>query len=140
MNYLDVLDLVPDSFPVKPKSYTELYIKALEGLNKIKLSRYSAMYFGSMMIGDPTFFEFKDTDDFTQKYLSTCLCVVNTVYEKLNNDVDKLVSTSLSMLYSMLANYANIRNVKSETIDKLIAENDNYKLNDEVKKDFGGVE
>ena len=100
MSYLDIMDeLCPGIILPNKRDYIYMYNTALEMLNTIKLSRFKALYFGSMQIG-PDVYEWdgKKIADFTQKYLSVSMLVLGDLYEKLKDKPQELVEVSLSMM------------------------------------------
>ena len=139
MNYLDIIDvLCPSTMLPGKKDYVQMYNSALGMLNTIKLSRYKALYFGSMQIGpDVYYWDGKKIADFTQKYLSVSMLVLSDLYEKLKDKPQELVEVSLSMLYSMLSLFTSTKEELESKIDKnLISENDKYVKDDELKEEF----
>ena len=139
MNYLDIIDvLCPSTMLPGKKDYVQMYNSALGMLNTIKLSRYKALYFGSMQIGpDVYYWDGKKIADFTQKYLSVSMLVLSDLYEKLKDKPQELVEVSLSMLYSMLSLFISTKEELESKIDKnLISENDKYVKDDELKEEF----
>lgn len=139
MNYLDIIDeLCPSTMLPRKEDYVQMYNSALGMLNTIKLSRYKALYFGSMQIGpDVYYWDGKKITDFTQKYLSVSIMVLSDLYERLKDKPQELVEVSLSMLYSMLSLFVSTKEELESKIDKnLISENDKYVKDDELKEEF----
>lgn len=139
MNYLDIIDvLCPSTMLPGKEDYVQMYNSALGMLNIIKLSRYKALYFGSMQIGpDVYYWDGKKITDFTQKYLSVSIMVLSDLYERLKDKPQELVEVSLSMLYSMLSLFVSTKEELESKIDKnLISENDKYVKDDELKEEF----
>lgn len=139
MNYLDIIDvLCPSTMLPGKEDYVQMYNSALGMLNTIKLSRYKALYFGSMQIGpDVYYWDGKKITDFTQKYLSVSIMVLSDLYERLKDKPQELVEVSLSMLYSMLSLFVSTKEELESKIDKnLISENDKYVKDDELKEEF----
>ena len=139
MNYLDIIDvLCPSTMLPRKEDYVQMYNSALGMLNTIKLSRYKALYFGSMQIGpDVYYWDGKKIADFTQKYLSVSMLVLSDLYERLKDKPQELVEVSLSMLYSMLSLFVSTKEELESKIDKnLISENDKYVKDDELKEEF----
>lgn len=139
MNYLDIIDVLCSSTMLPGKEdYVQMYNSALGMLNTIKLSRYKALYFGSMQIGpDVYYWDGKKITDFTQKYLSVSIMVLSDLYERLKDKPQELVEVSLSMLYSMLSLFVSTKEELESKIDKnLISENDKYVKDDELKEEF----
>lgn len=139
MSYLDILDaLCPSSMLPGVKQYIEMYNRALTMLNGIKLSRYKAMFFGSMQVG-PDLYEWdgKKIEDFTSKYFSCVIYVMNDLYKQKKDNMKELVEISLSILYSMLALFINANEKYSNKVDKsLIEENDKYVKDNELEEEF----
>lgn len=134
MNYLDIIDnLVPSDFIPTKEKYLDMYDQALGYLNDIKCSRFKAMYFGSLQLG-PDFYSWKDDKkdkDFTSKYQSCCIYVMDTLYARLKDNKQELTELSLYILYSMLAMYVEKKNLKLNKLTKeLLDENDKF-VNDE---------
>lgn len=128
MSYLDIIEeLCPGIILPNKRDYIYMYNTALEMLNTIKLSRFKALYFGSMQIG-PDVYEWngKHISDFTQKYLSVSMLVLGDLYEKLKDKPQELVEVSLSMLYSMLSLFMTTLDLADNIDSKLVAENDKY--------------
>lgn len=126
----DLLELVPsDSFDIP-----ETYKLSLRYLNILKCSRYNAMYFGSMSIGDSEMFTFKNKKDFMSKYFSACIYVMNDLYnEEAKTNTPVYIETSLFILHSLLSSYITSIEYSDKEITKLIEENDKYKSSVELK-------
>lgn len=135
MSFQDLMLLVPDKVLTKDKQYVELYNEALKMLNAIKLSRHKALYFGTMQIGPDTYYwDGKKVSDFTQRYFSCCLYIMDNLYNKLKDKPQELVEVSLSILYAMLTLFVNTREYKVD--ETLIEENNKYVKDDELKEEF----
>lgn len=138
MSFMDIIDeLVPDKVPMNNYYITDLYLKALKLLNKIKLSRNSAMYFGTMQIG-PEMCSWKDdknNKDFTLKYSSCCILIMSDLYNKIK-DRKRLTELSISILYSMLALFVEEKGLTlPEEVFKELEKNDKY-FNNDLSKEF----
>lgn len=138
MDYYDVIDKLVDEKKASPseKDYLHMYKVALQMLNNIRLSRYKAMFFGSMQIGTPEMFEWKNTKEFTKKYQAVCIHVMSSLYESID-DKKILAVTTLSMLYSILAKYFDNKEVDDE-VNKLLTENDAFCNDKDLEGEFNG--
>ena len=141
MNFVEVLDnLIPSDFIPKKDDYFRMYRDALDYLNIIKCSRFKAMYFGSLQIGPDVYnwVDSKGDKDFTEKYQSCCIFIMNDLYNRLKDKKQELVEISLCILYSMLALYVDRKNIKLDKITMdLLAENDKYVQDGELNSEFG---
>ena len=135
MKFLDILDLIPSDFMPTKDDYISMYKKALGYLNKMKCSRYTAMYFGSMSAG-PDYYTWKDLNEFTRKYQACSIYIMNDLYPKMKANKDELIDISMSILYSMLACYVGALDYEDKEMIKLLDENDKYNINPDVEKEF----
>lgn len=139
MSFLDILDnLVMTGKLITKKDVPKLYAKALEYLNTIKLSRYKALYYGSLQIG-PDMCQFDTFKEFRDKYYSVCHFVVGDNADRCRNNNQGLVESSLIMLYAMLSLYMTTFNIDFDC-NELIEENDKYVTDEELKEEFKEVE
>lgn len=133
MTITDLLELVPsgDSFDI-----SETYKLSLSYLNKLKCSRYNAMYFGSMAIADNNFFSYKNKKDFLSKYYSACMYVMGDLYDKeAKNNTQVYIETSLFVLHSLLSSYTSSIEYTDKELTKLLKENDKYKSTVDLKEE-----
>lgn len=137
MSYNDIIDnLTFDELFPREEMIIRLYKTSLSYLNKIKLSRFNAMYFGSMTVGNESF-SWKDIEEFGLKYNALCIVLLDKVYNEFKKDKQQLIEVTLSAMYSMLAAYVNSIEYEDVDVAKLIKENDTYK-NDDLEKEFSG--
>lgn len=140
MSYMDIIEnLIPDKVRLHEKDVIHLYKIALQYLNKLKCYRANAMFFGSMQM-EPEMYTWKESKrniEFTQKYQSCCIYIMNTLYQRLREDKEKLISMSLFILYSMLGVYVGNIDYMDEEIKELLDENDKYKDN-KLEGEFNG--
>lgn len=138
MDYFDVIEKLIEDKKSSPsdKDYLEMYKEALKMLNSIKLSRYKAMYFGSMQIGNPEIFEWKKQKEFTRSYQAVCIHVMSSLYDAVA-DRKILGEMTLSMLYSMLSKYFDDKEIDDEA-SKLLEENDKYCNDKDLEGEFSG--
>lgn len=138
MDYYDVIEKLVDEKKASPseKDYLHMYKEALKMLNSIKLSRYKAMFFGSMQIGTPEMFEWKNVKEFTKKYQAVCIHVMSSLYDNIENK-KILAETTLSMLYSILSKYFDNKEVDAE-VTKLLNENDAFCNDKDLEGEFNG--
>lgn len=135
MKFLDILDLVPDTFIPKKNDFISMYKKSLKLLNELQCSRFNAMYFGSLNIG-PDFYSWKDEKEFVSKYQSCCIYIMNDLYSKLKSNQSELVELSLSILYSMLAQYVSMLDLDDNELESLLNTNDKFKTSEEFNNAF----
>lgn len=130
MSFLDVIDtFVPNDFPLTDKTFINVYRKSLELLNKLKLSRFNAVYFGSMQLG-PELYSWKNKKDFIKSYNSVCIYVMDDLYNRLKEDKQALIETTLCLFYSILSIYIeNTHDKLPKDIQELLKENDKYRSN-----------
>lgn len=118
-------DIVNNLFPQEKTNYKKLFKQALIYLNTIKLSRYKAIYFGLLHVGDLS--EWKNDKEFKEKYATCCIFISDKLYVEMKNNIELLTEISLSILYTMLSRYILW---KSYHIDKKLMElldiNDEY--------------
>ena len=134
MSYDDIITtLCPVS---KNPDYKNMFKIALKYLNEIKLSRYKALYFGSLQAGSEICM-WTSQADFDKKYAVCCIYILGDLFDKMHNNMTELCEISLSMLYAMLSIYMNW---KGEEIDdetnKLLEENDKYVKDKELESEF----
>ena len=131
MTITDLLELVPSG---NEFDISETYKLSLKYLNSLKCSRYNAMYFGSMSIGDNEFFSYKNKRDFISKYFSACMYVMGDLYDKeAKSNTSVYIETSLFILHSLLSSYMTSIEYSDKELTKLIKENDKYKSTVDVK-------
>lgn len=140
MNFLNIVDnLIPSDMIPSKKEYIDMFNQALGYLNDIKLSRFKAMYFGSLQLG-PDFYTWKDDKkdkEFTQKYQSCCIFIMDNLYNELKDKKQELVEVSLSILYSMLAMYVERKDFDLSNLTKeLLEENDKYVKDSDFDNEF----
>lgn len=139
MKFLDVLELVPDTFTPTQQDFIDMYKKSLEMLNSIRCNRYSAMYFGSMSIG-PDFYSWNDFNEYLKKYQTCCIYIMNDLYSRLKKEQGELIELSISILYSMLAQFITTLDFNDEEIQNLIEINDKFELSEKFKSVFSNKE
>ena len=135
MKFLDILDLIPSDFMPTFDDYVSMYKKSLGYLNRMKCSRFTAMYFGSMCAGHD-YYSWKNLKEFTQKYQSCCIYIMNDLYPKMKEQKSELIDMSMSILYSMLAALVNMEDYSDKDIEKLLQENDKVQINPDIEKEF----
>ena len=140
MNFIEIIDnLVPDEFIPTRNNYINMYKKSLMFLNTIKCSRFKAHYFGSLQVG-PDMFSWqpdRKNQEFYSRYQACCIYIMNTLYQRLREDKEKLISMSLFILYSMLGVYVGSIDYIDDEIKELLDENDKYKDN-KLEGEFNG--
>lgn len=137
MTYYNVIDdLVIDNKPVPSyDEYMELYRKSLQKLNKIKLSRYKAMYFGSMEVGNPDFYIYNGYEDFNHKYQTLSIYVMSPSFIEVIKDDKLRTELTLSILYSVLSTFFKEAKLPKD-IKELLKENDAFCDDKELDGEF----